>query len=300
MGNLTSELKMLSQDLSWYKITAPFLSNLPPSAGWRTASLIGSFWARKYFPVTTVNTNISEKSSRVQPLLKKLYSQWAVSSVVNYSFLKWDRTFIDKHIQINGHESYLLPLYNGPVFYFTAHNFLMFAIISMLGLYGHSIYPLALSPSATVPPHLLFMFNRVFEESASLMNGGRYIFTDLDGKFNRSMLDAMRGNNTFFAAVDFPKNNFTGEWQRVRFLEGNIEIPSRLFKLVFKNKIPSFFVHMRWDNKTNKLILDIEKLPMETADSVSGACALFAAALDKRVSVYPESWEGWKWAGVFK
>lgn len=293
-------LRLLSRDLSWYRIIAPALSNLGPLPGWSVAARIGRLWASRYLPKDTIASNLSGRPFPIDQVLEKIYAQWAVSSVVNYSFLKWDRHFLNKHIQVNGQEQCLAPRNNSAAFYFSAHNFLMFAIISMLGIYGHSEYPFALNPNATVPPHLVFMFNRVFNESAALMNGGRYIFTDLDSRFNRDILDAMRGNSTFFAAVDFPKGNFAGEWQRVSFLDSNIEIPSRLFKFAFKNKIPSFFVHMRWDNTKNKLILDIEKLPLGTAGSVAGACALFAAALEKRVAAYPESWEGWKWPGVFK
>lgn len=293
-------LKLLSRDLSWYRVIAPALSNLGPSPGWSAAAQIGKLWAGRYLPKDTITSNLSSRSFPIDQVLEKIYSQWAVSSVVNYSFLKWDIRFLKKHVRIIGQKECLNPGGDRPVFYFSAHNFFMFAIISMLGLCGHCIHPVALDSNLAVPPHLMFMFNRVFNESATLMNGGYYIFTGLTGRFNRGMLNAMHGNNTFFAAVDFPKDNFVGEWQRVSFLGGNIEIPSRLFEFAFKNKIPSFFVHMRWDNATNKLMLDIEKLSIETAGSVSGACALFASALEKRVSVYPESWEGWKWAGVFK
>lgn len=292
--------KSIIKDLSWYRVLTPALANINPAYSWPIAASIGRFWAPKYLPSHIIAKNLSGKPFNRYLVLHKMYSQWAVSSVVNYSFLKWNRKYLDRHVKITGQQEFLKPVNDSPVFYFSAHNFFMFGIISMLGLYGHCIHPVALDANLTVPPHLTFMFNRVFNESAILMNGGYYIFTDLNGRFNRGILNTMRRNNTFFAAVDFPKGDFTGKWQRVGFMGGAIEIPSRLFKFAHMNNIPSFFVHMRWDQQTNKLVLDIENLFLATAGSTDECCALFATALGKRVAAYPESWEGWKWPGVFK
>lgn len=287
------------KDLLWFRILLPFLSMLAPYRGWLMASVIGRWWARDYVPAAVVHENLSGKPFCKDAVIEEMYRQWAVSSVVNYSFPQWDSAYVDKHMVIMGDRESLCSLAGGPVFFFSGHCFFMYAIVTLLGTNGHTVYAVSLDPRTTVPSHLSFVPDRIVSESTALLRGGGYLFTTLEGKFNRNIVPIMQ-KKTVYAAVDFPKNDFRGEWETVRFLEGGIEVPSRLFKFIVKHDVPSFFVHLRWDRPLNKLMCDIEKLAIGANTSVDEACKLFAAALEQRVIANPGSWEGWKWADVLK
>lgn len=290
------QLGSLLKDLSWYRVMIPALSGISPAYSWSLAASISKLCAPKYLPLDIITENLSGKPFDRDLVLYEMYKQWAVSSVVNFSLLKWNKNFCDDYIEIKGLKEYINTTTDGPVFFLSGHCFFMFAITVFLGISGHAIHPIALEPGLTVPPHLSFMSQRIFSESQ--LNGGSYIFTNLENTFNKNMFKLML-KKTILAAVDFPKNNFRGEWTNVRFMEGCIEIPTRLFKFIIKHRIPSFFVHMRWDKPSNKLILDIEKLDIETVNTTYEACGLFAHALEKRVAACPGSWEGWRWPKVF-
>lgn len=292
-----SDIKLWSllKDLSWYRIMMPALSDISPVYSWSLAASISKLWAPKYLPLDIITDNLSGKPFEKDLVLHEMYQQWAVSSVVNFSLLKWNKKFCDDYIEIKGLKEHLNSTTAGPVFFLSGHCFFMFAITVFLGINGHAIHPIALEPRLTVPSHLSFMSQRIFNESK--LNGGSYIFTNLGNAFNKNMYKLML-KKTILAAVDFPKNNFRGEWINVRFIDGCIEIPTRLFKFIIKHRIPSFFVHMMWDKTSNKLILDIEKLNIEAVSTTHEACGLFAHALEKRVVAYPGSWEGWRWPNV--
>lgn len=285
--------------LLWFRILLPLLAMITPPRGWLIASVIGRWWALDYVPAAVVTTNLSGMPFHKNAVLAEMCRQWAVSSVVNYSFPRWNRTYIDAHIEIRGEKDALQLLANGPAFFLSGHCFFMYAIVTLLGAKGRTVHAVSLDPHMTVPPHLDFVPKRIIAESTALLRGGGYLYTSLEGKFNRNIAPIMQ-KKTVYAAVDFPKSSFRGDWETVGFMGDCIEIPSRLFKFIIKHRIPAFFIHMRWDRSVNKIVCEVERLSFGADTTVRRACLLFAGALEQRVIADPGSWEGWKWANVLK
>ncbi|MBI5101799.1 MAG: hypothetical protein HZB33_08210 [Nitrospirae bacterium] len=294
-----TKLRIL-KTLLWFRIMLPLLATLGPRPGWPIASVIGRWWARDYLPETVVTGNLSGRPFQVSTVYEEMCRQWAVASVINYSFPQWDLAYIDANMEIRGGGRDVLRSHSdGPAFFLSGHCFLMYAIVTLLGVKGRTVYAVSLDPHMTVPQYLRFVPDRIIAESTALLHGGGYLYTTLEGKYNRNIAPLMQ-KKTVYAAVDFPKNDFKGEWETVGFMGDCIEIPSRLFKFIIRHRIPAFFIHMRWDGSVNKIVCDVEKLSFGADATIKSSCLLFAHALEQRVIAYPGSWEGWKWANVLK